>query len=254
MKHNINTNSNHHASDDNKLKNRHLQMIALGGVIGTGLFFGAAKSIASTGPSIILAYIIGGILMYVIMRALGEMTVYEPNTGSFSEYAHKYINNYAGFIAGWNAWFEYTIVCMVDLSALGFFLDYWHLGIPHWIICLIVLIIFTIINLMSIRFFGEFEFYFAGIKIVAIVMMLLFSAYLIFSKTQINPNLHEYLVLSNFFASGTMGFLFSLVIVLFSFGGTEFVSIAAADTQNPKKTIPQAINGVIIRIILFYIL
>ena len=144
-----------------RLKNRHLQMIALGGTIGTGLFFGAAKSIALTGPSIILAYILGGILMYIIMRALGEMTAHKPNSGSFSEYAHQYINGYAGFIAGWNAWFEYAVVCMVDLTALTLFLDYWIPSTPHWIICLVVLVFFTIINLISVKFFGEFEIYFA---------------------------------------------------------------------------------------------
>ncbi|MFN7093866.1 MAG: amino acid permease, partial [Burkholderiales bacterium] len=94
-----------------KLKNRHLQMIALGGVIGTGLFFGSAKSIHLTGPSIILSYILGGIVMYIIMRALGEMTVDDPSSGSFSEYANRYVGKYAGFISGWSAWFEYTVVC-----------------------------------------------------------------------------------------------------------------------------------------------
>ena len=250
------------SSNDNqlkhKLKNRHIQMIALGGVIGTGLFFGAAKSIQSTGPSIILSYILGGIVIYIIMRALGEMTVFRPASGSFSDYAGKYINNYAGFIAGWTAWFEYTVVCMVELTAVTFFLDYWIPGLPHWLICLGLLILFTAVQLVSVKMFGEFEFWFAGIKITAIIFMLLFSAYLVTFNPKIHAdtinNLHSYNNLNVFFASGTKGFLFSLVIVIFSFGGTEFVSIAAGEAENPKKSIPKAIQGVIARIIIFYIL
>lgn len=240
------------------LKNRHIQMIALGGVIGTGLFFGAAKSIQSTGPSIILSYILGGLVIYIIMRALGEMTVHHPSSGSFSDYANRYINSYAGFIAGWTAWFEYTVVCMVELTAVTFFLDYWIPGLPHWLVCLGLLLIFTMVQLISVRLFGEFEFWFAGIKIAAIILMLFFSAYLVTFNPHIHAgtitSLHSYASLDVFFASGTKGFLFSLAIVIFSFGGTEFVSIAAGEAENPRKSIPQAISGVILRIILFYIL
>lgn len=241
-----------------KLKNRHIQMIALGGVIGTGLFFGAAKSIQSTGPSIILSYILGGLVIYIIMRALGEMTVFKPSSGSFSDYAYQYIGDFAGFISGWTAWFEYTVVCMVELTAVTFFLDYWLPGLPHWLVCLSLLLLFTAIQLISVKLFGEFEFWFAGIKIAAIILMLLFSAYLVCYSPLIHAstmaNLHSYSSLNIFFASGTKGFLFSLVIVIFSFGGTEFVSIAAGEAENPSKTIPRAISGVILRIILFYIL
>ncbi len=237
-----------------KLRNRHLQMIALGGVIGTGLFFGSAKSIHLTGPSIVLSYILGGIVMFIIMRAIGEMSVHQPHPGSFSEYAHKYIGPYAGFIAGWNAWFEYTVVCMVELTAVTFFLDYWIPGVPHWIICLAILVLFTIVNLISVRFFGEFEFWFAGIKIIAIILMLVFSAYIIFFHHGLNPEIAQYKDPSLFFAGGLKGFAISLVIVVFSFGGTEFVSIAAGEAENPEKNIPRAINGVVVRILLFYIL
>ena len=241
-----------------KLQNRHIQMIALGGVIGTGLFFGAAKSIQSTGPSIMLSYILGGLIIYIIMRALGEMTIDSPSSGSFSDYAGRYLGNYAGFIAGWTAWFEYTVVCMVELTVVTVFLDYWLPGLPHWLICLGLLFIFTSIQLISVRMFGEFEFWFAGIKIVAIILMLLFSAYLVTFNARIHhetiQNLHGYASLDVFFAGGLKGFLFSLVIVVFSFGGTEFVSIAAGEAEDPRKSIPKAISGVIIRIILFYIL
>lgn len=237
-----------------KLKNRHLQMIAIGSVIGTGLFFGAAKSIHLTGPSIVLSYLLGGVVMYIIMRALGEMTVYSPSSGSFSEYAHRYLGEYAGFIAGWSAWFEYTIVCMVELTAVTFFLDYWMPGVAPWIMCLVILVLFTLINLISIRFFGEFEFWFVSIKVTAVVAMIIFGLYLIFFKHGLNPDILTYRNPHLLFAGGISGFAISLVVVVFSFGGTEFVCIAAAEAESPQKTIPAAINGVIVRILLFYIL
>jgi len=229
-------------------------MIALGGVISTGLFFGSAKSIHLTGPSIILSYILGGVVMFIIMRALGEMSIHDPSSGSFSKYANDYVGRYAGFIAGWNAWFEYTVVCMVELSVVSFFLDYWFISIPHWLTCLVILIVFMLINLLSVKLFGEFEFWFASIKIIAIVLMLVLSAYLIFYRGQYNTELALYRNPQLFFVGGLNGFAISLVMVFFSFGGTEFVSIAAGEAENPQKNIPQAINGVVIRILLFYIL
>lgn len=121
------------------LKTRHILMIALGSAIGTGLFFGAGESISLAGPSILLAYLIGGIIMYIVIRALGEMTVQEPNSGSFSYYAYKYIGNYAGFISGWNYWFLYIIVCMLELTASTMFLDYWFPHSAHWLVALGIL-------------------------------------------------------------------------------------------------------------------
>ena len=239
---------------EHKLKSRHLQMIALGGVIGTGLFFGSGKSIHLTGPSIILSYILGGILIYIVLRALGEMTVDNPTPGSFSQYARTYLGDYAGFISGWSAWFEYTVVCMAELTAATVFLDYFIPGLPHWILCVFILIFFTAINLVNVRVFGEFEFWFASIKIITILLMLLFSAYLIFFKHINNSNFSQYTDPEIFFAGGCKGFAISLVLVVFSFGGIELVSIAAGEAANPKKNIPIAINSIIIRILLFYIL
>ncbi|MBP9743276.1 MAG: amino acid permease, partial [Burkholderiales bacterium] len=237
-----------------KLKNRHLQMIALGGIIGTGLFFGSAKSIHLTGPSIILSYLLGGIVIYIILRALGEMTVDQPVSGSFSQYAHTYIGNYAGFISGWSAWFQYAVVCMAELTAVTVFFDYFVPGIPHWILCSFILFFFTAINLINVKLFGEFEFWFAGIKIATIVIMLLFSAYLIIFKHGLNSEISQYYDPNLFFAGGYKGFAISFVIVIFSFGGSEYVSIAAGEAENPQKNVPLAINGVIVRILLFYVL
>src|SRR5688572_13255070 len=132
-----------HDNLQHKLKNRHLQMIALGGVIGTGIFFGLAVAIHTTGPSLILSYLFGGLIVYIILRALGEMTVANPSSGSYSEYARLYLGPYAGFISGWSAWFQYVIVVMVEITAATVFLDYLIPGLAHWEICLIILMLLT---------------------------------------------------------------------------------------------------------------
>lgn len=239
-----------------KMKNRHIQMIAIGGAIGTGLFYGAAKSIQLTGPSILISYLIGGFIMYVIMRALGELTVYAPNSGAFSHYAYQYVGDYLGFLSGWFAWFEYTIVCMLEVTVVASFLDYWIPGVPHWITIAAILALFFLINMMQAGLFGEFEFWFAGIKVATIVLMIAFSAYLIFFNTETHSaaiiNIQE-TISNNLFASGISGFLYSMVLVVFSFGGAQFLGIAAADAEYPDKTVPKAVNGVILRIVIFYI-
>lgn len=238
------------------LTTRHILMIALGSAIGTGFFFGTAESIKLAGPSIILSYAIGGVMMYIIVRALGEMAVAEPSSGSFSYYAYKYIGNYAGFIAGWNYWFNYIIVCMLELTATGIFMDYWFPNSYHWIITLVVMTLFTGINLLNVKFFGEFEFWFAGIKVLTVICLILFGVYILGFSPKDNQgvsNIANLWVNGGFFANGMQGFLFSFVVVVFSFGGTELVGITAGEAENPKKTIPMAINGIIFRIILFYI-
>jgi L-asparagine transporter-like permease len=244
----------------NKLKHgltsRHILMIALGSAIGTGFFFGSGGSIKLAGPAILLSYSIGGIMMYIIVRALGEMAVAEPSSGSFSYYAYKYIGNYAGFVSGWNYWFNYIIVCMLELTATGIFMDYWFPESVHWIITLVVIVLFTGINLLNVRMFGEFEFWFAGIKVVTVICLVLFGVYILGfgnNHQQSVSNVSNLWQNGGFFANGLQGFLFSFVVVVFSFGGTELVGITAAEAENPRKTIPMAINGIIVRILLFYI-
>jgi L-asparagine transporter-like permease len=240
-----------------KLQNRHIQMIALGGAIGTGLFLASAAAIKMTGPSIALVYLVGGILIYIIMRALGEMTVDYPNSGSFIEYAHRYLGVGAGFVTGWNAWLLFATACMLEVTAAATLLDYW-VHIPHWITCLVLLSIFGGINLIGIKYFGETEFWFAGIKVTVISLMIIAGFWLIFTDHQVNViahnNIANYANLNVFFSHGIVGFLNALVIACFSFCGSEFVSIAAGEAQNPQKSIPKAVSGVILRIILFYVL
>ena len=155
------------------LKNRHIQLIALGGAIGTGLFYGSSDSISLAGPSILLAYAIGGFIMFMIVRALSEMSVEDPRAGAFSYYATRYWSRRAGFVSGWNYWFNYILVSMVELSVVGSFVNYWFPAIPQWVSAAFFLVLITCINLLGVKRFGEVEFWFAIIKIAAVIAMIL---------------------------------------------------------------------------------
>ena len=235
------------------LKNRHIQMIALGGAIGTGLFYGSAESIALVGPAILLAYLLGGFIIYLIMTMMGEMSTHEPVAGAFSHFSYKYWGEFPGFLAGWNYWFLYILVSMAELSVIGIYIQVWFPEIPLWVSSLAVLIIITIINLFSIKIYGEFEFWFALVKVLAIMLLIALGAYLIITGTDgaSIANLWQH---GGFFPYGVKEFLLSLVIVMFSFGGTELIGITAGEADDPKKSIPKAIKQVIWRILLFYIL
>lgn len=236
------------------LKNRHLQMIALGGAIGTGLFYGSASTIQLAGPAIALSYLIGGIMIFFIMRMLGEMAVDKPVSGSFSYYANSYWSEFAGFLSGWNYWFNYVIVSMAELTAIGIYVNYWYPDIPQWASAMACLLVITFINLINVKLYGEFEFYTAIIKVGAIVGMILFGVYLIFTQMGSFPeNLHNLWIHGGFMPNGLWGVALSLVIVMFSFGGIELIGITAGEADEPEKTIPKAINQVIWRILIFYI-
>lgn len=238
------------------LKNRHIQMIALGGAIGTGLFYGSGTSIKLVGPGISLSYLIGGIAVFFIMRSLGEMAVDEPVSGSFSHYAYRYWGDFAGFFSGWNYWFCYVIVNMAELSVVGVYINYWFPSIPIWVSSLAFLILITLVNLINVKAFGEFEFWFSLIKVVAIVAMILFGLLIIFFGLGNNG---QSIGLSNlwthggYLPNGLWGLLLSLVIVMFSFGGVELIGITAGEADRPQESIPKAINQVIWRILLFYV-
>ncbi|SCM81153.1 phenylalanine transporter [uncultured Sporomusa sp.] len=238
------------------LKNRHIQMIALGGAIGTGLFYGSAKTIQLVGPAITLSYIIGGTIIFMIMRMLGEMAVEEPVSGSFSYYAYKYWGEFPGFLSGWNYWFNYIIVSMAELTAVGIYINFWWPDVPHWLSALVCLVIITLLNLIEVKMYGELEFWFAIIKVVAIIGMIVLGIMMIFTGIGVGgtpigfENLWAH---GGFMPNGMWGLLLSLVIVMFSFGGIELIGITAGEADNPKKSIPQAVNQVMWRILIFYI-
>jgi AAT family amino acid transporter/aromatic amino acid transport protein AroP len=236
------------------LKNRHIQLIAMGGAIGTGLFLGSAQVIQSAGPSIILGYAIGGLIAFLIMRQLGEMIVEEPVAGSFSHFAYQYWGKFPGFLSGWNYWVLYILVAMSELTAVAKYINYWWPHIAAWQSVLFFFVIITAINLTNVKFYGESEFWLAIIKVTAVVAMILFGLFLLFTadanSTASFSNLWTH---GGFFPNGFDGLFYMLAFIMFAFGGIELIGMAAAEANEPKKTIPKAINQVVVRILVFYI-
>ncbi|KHN50682.1 amino acid permease [Pectobacterium fontis] len=236
------------------LKNRHIQLIALGGAVGTGLFLGIAQTIKMAGPSVLLGYAIAGVIAFFIMRQLGEMVVEEPVAGSFSHFAYKYWGSFAGFMSGWNYWVLYILVSMAELTAVGIYIQYWWPEVPTWVSAGIFFVLINAINLTSVKVYGEMEFWFSIIKVAAIVGMIAFGCYLLFSGAG-GPeasvaNLWQH---GGFFPNGVSGMVMAMAVIMFSFGGLELVGITAAEADDPQNSIPRATNQVIYRILLFYV-
>lgn len=236
------------------LKNRHIQLIALGGAVGTGLFLGIAQTIRMAGPSVLLGYAIAGVIAFFIMRQLGEMVVEEPVAGSFSHFANRYWGPFAGFMSGWNYWVLYVLVSMAELTAVGIYIQYWWPEVPTWLSAAIFFVAINAINLTHVKVYGELEFWFSIVKVAAIISMIAFGCYLLFSghggPAATVANLWQD---GGFFPNGITGLVMAMAVIMFSFGGLELIGITAAEAQNPEKSIPKAVNQVVYRILLFYI-
>lgn len=252
---------------DNQLKrgltNRHIQLIALGGSIGTGLFLGIGPAAVLAGPSVILGYAVAGIIAFFIMRQLGEMVVEEPVSGSFSHFAYKYCGSFAGFASGWNYWILYILVSMAELTAIGVYVQFWWPEIPLWASSLFFFLVINALNFASVKVYGETEFWFSIIKVAAIIAMILFGTYLLMSGTGgEHATIHNLYNDGGFFPKGIFektssgsfqGLLSAMALIMFSFGGLELIGITAAEAENPEKNIPKATNQVIYRILIFYV-
>lgn len=237
------------------LKDRHVQLIAIGGTIGTGLFLGSGKSIEMAGPSILFAYMIIGIALFFVMRALGELLLSNAGYISFTEFATEYIGPWAGFVTGWTYWFCWIMTAMADIIAVGVYMQYWF-DIPQWVPALVCLIILLGLNLLSVKLFGELEFWFAIIKVITIIILIVVGIILLVVGFKTDTGTVSVSNLWNhggMFPNGVSGFLFSLQLVVFSFVGVELVGVSAAETKDPRKNIPSAINKIPIRILLFYV-
>ncbi|MCO5399038.1 amino acid permease [Ralstonia soli] len=236
------------------LKNRHIQLIALGGAIGTGLFLGIAQTIKLAGPSVLLGYALAGMVAFFIMRQLGEMVVDEPVAGSFSYFADKYCGHFAGFMSGWNYWVLYILVGMAELSAVGIYVQYWWPSVPTWVAALAFFLIINGINLTSVKSYGEMEFWFAIVKVLAIVGMIGFGGYLLITGAAgPDASVSNLWAHGGFFPNGISGLVMAMAVIMFSFGGLELVGITAAEADNPSVSIPRATNQVIYRILIFYV-
>ncbi|MDU3074908.1 MAG: amino acid permease [Mixta calida] len=238
------------------LNARHIRFIALGSAIGTGLFYGSAAAIQAAGPAVLLAYLAGGAAVFIVMRALGEMAVRSPVSGSFGSYARHYLGPLAGFITGWTYTFEMIIVCLADVTAFGIYMGLWYPDVPRWIWVLSIIFFIGSLNLCHVRVFGEMEFWLSLIKVAAIIAMIAAGAGVIFfgfGHSFPATGVENLWTHGGFAPAGFGGVIASLGIVMFAFGGIEIIGITAAEARDPEKVIPQAINTIPLRIILFYV-
>jgi len=238
------------------LTTRHIRFMALGSAIGTGLFYGSADAIQMAGPSVLLAYLIGGVVAYIIMRALGEMSVHSPNAGSFSRYAQDNLGPLAGYITGWTYCFEILIVAIADVTAFGIYMGVWFPAVPHWVWVLSVVLIIGAINLLNVKAFGELEFWFSFFKVATIIVMIVAGLGIIIwgvGNGGQPTGIHNLWTNGGFFSHGVMGMILSLQMVVFAYGGIEIIGITAGEASEPEKSIPKAINSVPWRILVFYV-
>ncbi|TNH43420.1 bifunctional threonine/serine APC transporter ThrP [Photorhabdus luminescens] len=238
------------------LEARHIELIALGGTIGVGLFMGSASTLKWAGPSVLLAYIIAGIFVFFIMRSMGEMLFLEPVTGSFASFGHKYLSPYWGCLTAWGYWFMWVAVGISEITAIGVYAEFWFPGLPQWVSALIAVALVALANLAAVRLYGELEFWFAMIKVTTIIVMILIGLGLIFFGigNQWQPiGLDNLTAHGGFFAGDWQGFLFALCIVVASYQGVELVGITAGEAKNPQVTLKKAINNILWRILIFYV-
>ena len=246
-------------SDDNRLQrrlhSRHLTMIAIGGAIGTGLFLASGKTISQAGPGgAIVAYGLIGLMVFLLMQSLGEMSTYLPVAGSFGEYGTRFISPSFGFAAGWNFWFNWAITVAAELAAAALVMKFWFPHTPGWMWSAIFLTLLVLLNALSARAYGEGEFWFALIKVVTVVVFLVLGVLIIFGIIGgKSPGFENWTKGEAPFVDGGLGILAIFMVAGFSFQGTELVAVAAGETENPEQTVPKAIRTIFWRILLFYI-
>ena len=238
------------------LKSRHIELIAIGGAIGVGLFLGSAKAIQNGGPGLILGYAIGGVAIFFIMRALGELLLYRPVAGSFVIYADEFIGPFAGFVTGWSYWFMWVVTGMAELTAIGVYVGYWFPEFPQWLTVLAALVVLYGANMLAVRAFGEMEFWFALIKVAMILLLIVGGLVVIFfhvgdlGKTAGFSNLWSH---GGFLPFGMLGLLLTFQMVMYGFQGVELIGVTAGEAEKPEVVLPRATNRVIYRILIFYI-
>lgn len=242
------------------LSTRHIRFMALGSAIGTGLFYGSASAIKLAGPSVLLAYLIGGAAIYMMMRALGEMAVRNPVSGSFGQYASQYLGRFPGFLTGWSYAFSMLVVCLADVTAFGMYMSFWFPDSPRWIWVLGIVFFIGALNLCSVKVFGEMEFWLSLLKVTAIVSMILAGLAVLMLGIQLGSSSEAVSGVGNlwqhggFFPNGVSGMIASFTVVMFAFGGVEMIGVTAGEAKDPQRAIPRAINSVPLRILLFYVL
>ncbi|MGX7695170.1 amino acid permease [Gordonia polyisoprenivorans] len=240
------------------LKPRQIQMIAIGGAIGTGLFMGAGSRLHDAGPGLFITYAVCGVFVFFILRALGELVLHRPSSGSFVSYAREFFGEKTAFVTGWLYFFNWAATAIVDVTAIALYVHYWGMfeAIPQWLIALVALCIVMAMNIISVKLFGEMEFWASIIKVAALVTFLVVGIIFLGGRFDIEGAATGFSVISDnggMFPTG----MFSLVIVtsgvIFAYAAVELVGTAAGETAEPAKVMPRAINSVIVRIAVFYV-
>ncbi|MEV6316649.1 amino acid permease [Streptomyces sp. NPDC051776] len=238
------------------LGSRQVQMIAIGGAIGVGLFMGAGANIAKAGPSIILMYALAGVVIFFIMRALGELLLYRPVSGSFAEYAREFLGPFFGYATGWTYWLMWVVTGMAELTAAAIYINFWFPEIPQWVSALVFLVVLFGVNLISVKIFGEVEFWFSMIKVTAIIGMIVIGLGVLtlgFSDAGDTAAASNLWAHDGLFPNGIGSSLMTLQGVMFAYLAVELVGVTAGESENPEKTLPKAINTLPWRIIVFYV-
>ncbi len=240
------------------LDNRHIQLIAIGGAIGTGLFMGSGKIIALAGTSIILVYAILGFFLFFVMRAMGEMLLSNLGFKSFADIVSTYLGARAGFVLSWSYWLSWSVAVVGDVVVVAGFFQYWYPDVPTWMPAFFTLFVLLALNILAVRIFGEVEFWFALIKIIAIVVLIVTALVMVATSFQspngVQASLSHLWEPGAMMPNGIMGFFAGFQIAVFSFAGTELIGTTAAEAKNPERTLPKAINTIPFRILLFYVL
>lgn len=240
------------------LSNRHIQLIAIGGAIGTGLFMGSGKTISLAGPSLLLVYVTIGAVIFMVLRAMGELLLSNLNYKTFNDFITDILGPGVGFLMGWSYWFTWVVIGVADIIAITAYVQFWWPDVPPWIPALALIGVLLALNLPSVKNFGEIEFWFALIKIVAIIGLIIVGLIMVVTGFT-SPSGHQASVANlwndgGFFPMGLTGFLAAFQIGIFAFLGAELIGTTAAETKDPTKTLPKAINAVPVRIIVFYVL
>lgn len=237
------------------LSNRNVQMIAIGGTIGTGLFLGSGTTISKTGPSILLVYLVLGIFFFLMMRAIGEMLYSDPSQHTFVSFITRYLGPTVGHFTGWTYWLGLSFCAMAEITAISTYVQFWFPNIPSWIIQLVFLGTLACVNLIAAKVFGEAEFWFALIKIVAILALIATGVFMMFSHS-VTPLGHASVqnIFQNFsmFPHGGLSFISAFPMVFFAFQGIEFVSITIGEAETPHRIIKKAVNETLLKILIFY--
>lgn len=238
------------------LGNRHVQMIAVGGAIGTGLFLGAGSRLHTAGPALAIVYAVAGVFAFLVVRAVGEMVMHRPTSGSFVSYSREFLGEKAAFFAGWMYFLNWATSGVADVTAVAKYTQFFWPTVQQWIPALIALVVILAVNLVSVRLFGELEFWFAAIKVLALVVFMVVAIVVLVLRNPVDGHpTGPSLIFANggFFPAGVLPALMILQGVVFAYAGTEMVGVTAGETSNPGKVIPKAVNSVAWRIGLFYI-